>query len=181
MKQVKAHGLACFRLGDHILREPDYRQLLDWADHYGMEPEVFTYHLARSQKEPDCFGHREPIGFEIVAGAIHSLVWDIKQFGVIPPRWREGVSVRKLALIGDWSMAVPLELPPIPGLTELYCCNNQFTELNLSPMPGLVKLTCGRSQLTQLVLSSAPNLTALYCDHALHIINPPASLKVIRG
>lgn len=152
-----------FRIGEYLLREPDYRQILYWADHLGMEPDAVVQRLARSRKEL-CFKNRKQICLELIDGAIYSLVWDIDQFGVIPSEWREGVSIKTLALIGRWLVTMPLDLSPVPGLTRLDCWGNQITELNLSPVLGLTELVCGENQLTELDLAPVPGLTTLNCN-----------------
>ena len=56
-----------------------------------------------------------------------------------------------------------LDLSHTPGLTELECSENDFTELDLSHTPGLTKLQCWDNPLTELDLSHTPGLRILWC------------------
>ena len=51
-----------------------------------------------------------------------------------------------------------------PKLKELYCYENELTELDLSVLPALQTLECGENQLTELDVSVLPNLTRLGCS-----------------
>ena len=51
------------------------------------------------------------------------------------------------------------------GLEELYCVNNQLTELDLSALTNLKLLYCNNNQLTELDLSALTNLKLLYCSN----------------
>jgi Leucine-rich repeat (LRR) protein len=52
-----------------------------------------------------------------------------------------------------------IDLSNLPALTELYCSENQLTELDLSNLPELTKLVCSQNQLTELDLSNLPVAT----------------------
>lgn len=54
---------ARFRIGEYELREPDYRQILDWAENVGMEPEDVLAVLVGSVWE-DYREEFEPIRFQ---------------------------------------------------------------------------------------------------------------------
>ncbi|NCA90578.1 MAG: hypothetical protein EOM92_17265, partial [Gammaproteobacteria bacterium] len=71
-----------------------------------------------------------------------------------------------------------LELATVPGLTELDCSGNHLTELDLSPVSGLTELDCSGNHLTELDLSSVPNLAWLECDTGLRLRNAPAGLDI---
>ena len=51
-----------------------------------------------------------------------------------------------------------------PKLKELYCNENELTELDLSVLPALQTLECRENQLTELDVSVLPNLIRLRCD-----------------
>jgi hypothetical protein len=53
-------GAARFAIGEYLLREPDYRQILRWAEAAGLAPEVVLERLAESSVEP-VEGYMEPI------------------------------------------------------------------------------------------------------------------------
>lgn len=51
-----------------------------------------------------------------------------------------------------------------PALKELYCYDNQLTELNVSKNTALTDLYCYKNQLTSLDLSNDSSLETLYCS-----------------
>ncbi|MEA1049160.1 hypothetical protein U5801_04965 [Lamprobacter modestohalophilus] len=186
--QTQTLSAARFRIGEYELREPDYRQILDWADELGLAPVKVLGCLANSRYQPYAWRSRQdrnPIYFELVDGAIRSLVWDFDELGLIPSRWRDGLVIRRLVFIGDWPVSTialapgltPLEvlvcegiklmgldLSSMPRLTLLYCSNNSLTRLNFSSVPRLTWLDCGRNSITELDLSQVPSLIELDCS-----------------
>jgi hypothetical protein len=176
---------ARFRLGKYAFREPDYRQILDWAEALGESPEWVLEQLEASRMKPETWEHWEPITFVVEDGAIRSLVLDFERLPMTLKPWRKGLLIREMGLIG-WpektltALNFPLlpsfthlncrrndftelDLTPVPGLTYLDCSNNQLTELDLTPVPRLITLNCRNNQLTELDLSPVPELTSLDC------------------
>jgi len=131
---------ARFRLGDFQFRERDYRQIQTWAECLGLSADEVLRRLEASTYE-------HPTGavvrFLVADGAIRTLVIDPAEF-VCP--------------------GGQLDLSAVPGLTKLYCAENQLTELDLSHVPELTELRCSSNQLTELDLSAVPGLTNLWCD-----------------
>ncbi len=187
LARAKAGGvsLARFRIGEYLLREPDYRQMLRWAAALEMAPEALLTELAACRLEPEPGEDSEPIGFAIENGAIVNLAWSFDRLPLIPAFWEPGLLVHTLGYRGKWpDVATPLrpvllrlqtlvcrdlglkyvDLSQVPGLTELECGVNELTELELLPVPGLTKLYCWDNELTQLDLTPVPGLTELSCS-----------------
>lgn len=198
--QASNLGLARFRIGEYLLREPDYRQMLRWAGSLELTPEALLAELAAIRLEP-LLGGYEPLGLAIEDGAIISLAWDFERLALIPATWESGLLVRTIGFCGNWPDAyTPLrpvlprlqtlicpeiglesiDLSKLPGLTGLYCWDNSLTELDLSPVPRLTMLRCWRNQLTELDLSPVPGLTELHCDENVRVLNAPANLSIRR-
>jgi len=175
---------ARFRIGDYALREPDYRQILRWAEALGEAPEEVLATLAAYRLELDLFEDGEAVAFAVEDGTIVSLAWDLERLPSIPGTWEPGLGIRTLGLGGRWPdesavlrprlprlerLVCPeiglalLDLSGVPGLTALNCWYNPLTALDLSPVPGLTKLECCYNQLTALDLSPVPGLTELWC------------------
>ncbi len=171
---------ARFRIGDYELREPDYRQILRWAEAAGREPEEVLRVL--NQRERRLI--EDAVFFRLHDGAIVELDWNFGCLPFIPETWEPGLRIRILKFRGSWPETsvtlrpilpelatlscdvchcASLDLSPVPGLTKLDCRGNSLTELDLSPVPGLTKLDCGFNQLTELDLSPVPGLTELGC------------------
>jgi hypothetical protein len=184
-REVPAPRDTRHRIGEYELREPDYRQILQWSDDLGMSPEQVVAQLAASRVEPMWWEDRHPIAFVVEDGAIVSLAWDFQRLSSVPDAWQEGLRIRELGFTGNWvEPSIPLkarlqglqvlrfigvyvasvDLSPAPGLTELRCWENRLTDLDLTPVPGLKELRCWDNQLTELDLSPVPGLTYLVCS-----------------
>ena len=181
---------ARFRLGEYLLREPDYNQILLWAEAMEMSPEQVIKVLSTfgsgsgfslgSTAIPHLLSKTVPLS--VWCGVMHELPYG-------PDIWRDDLSIRELVLwnwnespdLGITNLVLPrlsqlvslecsnlytsaLDLSPVPNLTELGCVRNKLTELDLSPVPNLTRLICSKNELTELDLSPVPNLTELYCD-----------------
>ncbi|NCA89995.1 MAG: hypothetical protein EOM92_14080 [Gammaproteobacteria bacterium] len=188
LKQAQSNGLSrgCFRVGKYLLREPDYRQILIWADAMGMVPEAVLLSIAEAQLKPERWEvDFDPINFAIEDGAIVSMVWDFGRLPLIPTSWGVGLLVRRLGFCGKWpdtaialKPVLPhlqaidcrniglkfLDLSWVPRLTKLICSCNSLTKLDLSLLPRLTILECWNNSLTELDLSPVPELIELYCE-----------------
>ncbi len=166
--RAKARDLSAarFRIGEHLLREPDYRQILRWAEAGGMRPEEVLQRLAESvfeltrSKDPN-----DPlIRFSIEDGALLSVVWDFELLPFIPDSWVFGLLIREFGFYGVGPDAINILRPDLPMLTVLACARGSLERLDLSKVPGLTKLTClGNKQLTELDLTPVPDLIRLDC------------------
>ena len=171
---------ARFRIGEYEFREPDYRQILRWADTSDWTPEGVVEGLARTR-----FERKRPnitVEFSVVDGCISSLFW---KFPLDTFAWEDGLSIHTLGfesyppsgrltatllpaslqtLVCESISLEELDLSGVPGLTRLCCGQNQLTEINLSGVPKLTVLVCSDNLLTELDLSGVPGLTRLACQ-----------------
>ena len=65
--------------------------------------------------------------------------------------------------ISEQNLIGELNLTGFVNLTELYCFNNNLTNLDLSNCLKLTILECSNNNLTKLDISNLSNLTKLYC------------------
>jgi len=153
-----------FTLGDIAFAEPDYRQLLIWAEALGLRPEELVLRLQQQPPYNKYCGLT--ISFKVVDGSIRDLVWDLSALPVANFAWVDGLKIEKLAFgkLGGRAGGTTKLAPRLPLLRQLYCDENQLTELDLSSVPELTVLYCSDNQLTELDLSSVPELTVLCCS-----------------
>ena len=156
-------SLARFRLGDYLLREPDYLQILSWAKSLGMKPRALLAVLADSQLESNSLQSSAPIGFVVKDGAIVSLAWDFARLPIIPADWVPGLLVHSLGFRGKWPDADRDLRPVLPRLQTLVCCELDLAWLDLSQVPELGYLDCSQNKLTDLDLTPVPKLSGLNC------------------
>ncbi|MFM7922223.1 MAG: hypothetical protein ACKPJJ_18515, partial [Planctomycetaceae bacterium] len=130
-----------FTLGDIAFAEPDYRQLLIWAEALGLRPEELVLRL---QQQPPYKYYGLTISFKVVDGSIRDLVWDLSAFPVADFAWVDGLKIEKLAFseLGGRAGGTTKLAPRLPLLRQLYCGSNQLTELDLSSVPELTELYC---------------------------------------
>jgi len=74
-----------------------------------------------------------------------------------------------------------LELSQNTALEQVYCYDNQLTNINLSNCPNLVFLSCSENLFTSLDLSNNPELKRIYCgdNPSLQSLNVKNCSKVI--
>ncbi|MEA3642901.1 MAG: hypothetical protein VBE63_23595 [Lamprobacter sp.] len=185
--EVQGLSTARYRLGKYVLREPDYRQILDWAEALGKAPEWVLEQLEQleeSKLEPEEDDDLNPIVFAAEDGDIQSLVWDFERLPVVPEPWRDGLLIHTLGLKGTWpkpdSAWRPdllylkrvhcrdvglsrIDLSAVPRLTSLNCAVNKLTKVDLTQVPELTNLDCSGNALTALDLTPVLGLTMLYC------------------
>lgn len=171
-----------FRIGEYEWREPDYRQILMWAEALHLEPEKV---IERLLTEPGTkWNHEVCTRFE--NGQIVTLHWHLDLLRLKTFEWVEGLVIEEFALFapflrtgGYLSLSLPLpelrrlhcenivltelNLTDVPQLTALRCYNNQLKALDLSSVPRLRTLSCSKNQLTMLSLSAVPQLKELWC------------------
>lgn len=186
LARVESRGLstARYRIGDFLLREPDYRQILQWAIALSKTPEWVLVQLADSKLEPEVWDDFEPMAFVLEDGAIRSLVWHFDYLPFVPDQWQKDLLIYSLGFKGTCpepqkalrpclaklqNLCCPqiaitqLDLSRMPELASLECMENNLTELDFSHVPRLTKLKCGNSHLTKLDLSPVSRLTQLWC------------------
>ena len=182
---------ACFRsslfpLRGRLLREPDYRQVVQWAKELQMTPEMVLRLLESAEGASKPAGKGvDSVAFGIENGAIVSLLWDLEKMRGAPSAWQEGLRIRELGFRGSpggdpfavrpflASLArlscegvnlAGMELSGAPRLSALVCSHcTGLTELDLAPVPGLARLAFRLGQLTRLDLSALSRLTDLDC------------------
>ncbi len=180
---------ARFRIGDYMWCEPDYRQILVWAEALKMEPLTV---IERLLDDGTFWGTHDPTYSPERAltrfkdGRIETLRWDRRLLPIKKFRWVEGLQITSLHFspVNQPESSVPtlplplpqldllscrrlgltaLDLSHVHNLTGLSCDDNRIIELDLSHVPNLTWLSCGGNELTKLDLSHVPNLTGLSC------------------
>ena len=124
-----------FKIGDVELCEPDYRQILHWADSLELAPEEF---LSRLLKPPQG-AHNSLWPTVMEDGRLVSLFWDFRLLPLERFRLLSPLSIDKLSVVGG---ITELDLSQVPNLTLLDYCATEITELDLSQVPNLTELNC---------------------------------------
>ncbi len=177
-----------FRIGDHELCEPDYRQILWWAEAMHLSGEEVIQRLLRDHTEAFAASKCYPLNYVrssvIEGGRLRHLVWDSQVLPLAEFHWEPDLKITYAAFLGlrDWRPSLQLRLATLlelccvriglsqldlsrtPLLTKFDCGGNLLTELDLTPVPQLRELHCGGNQLTELDLIPVPELTLLRCD-----------------
>jgi hypothetical protein len=153
------------RIGDINFCEPDYRQMLLWADELAVTPEEVLQAL---WNEKDTLFHKLGPSYEtfnrtyIQEGRLKRLYWD---FGRLPIRrfdWIEDLKFEAIHFVGD-ALTRHLTLAS-PSLLSLHCFRCGFEELDLRSVPALQQLWCSHNQLAKLDLDLTPALEDLDCS-----------------
>ena len=156
------------KIGDYEFCDPDYRQILLWAEAMSLEPLTV---IERLLDDGTLFGLGEPghstdwTLTRFSNGRIETLYWDRRQLPLRKFEWVEGLEITSFAFSNEyqppWKITA-LSLP-LPKLRFLLCAHLGITELDLSLVPSLTTLDCRCTQITKLDLSRVPNLTLLCC------------------
>lgn len=183
-----ASAAARHRVGEYLLRAPDYEQLQRWARALGMTPtdvlavlQDTTLH-APADLNSVSVGN---LGLHVAHGAFLSLVWDFDRLPLTLEDWVPGLLLTELCVRGIWpgSRSKPLrpglpylgilrigacnlgalDLSQVPSLGSLLCVGNRLRELNLGALPQLRVLECSYNALCTLNLSGVPALQGLIC------------------
>ena len=95
--RAEAQGLSQsrFRLGNYLLREPDYQQILLWAEAMDMSPLKVLQCLADAVHSDEGFPYSE-LSFAVENGAIVSMFWDFDVLPIVPNTWMKGLQIRDL-------------------------------------------------------------------------------------
>ena len=150
-----------FRIGDHVLREPDYRQIFLWAEALRLSPEELLAVLAESRREQSQF-HDEYI-FVVEDGSLKALVWDLARLPRFPDIWVEGLRIDTLCFVVDYDTELSEALSLAPRARSLrqilfpkfWHSENgiKLRRLCLGGVPSLERLTVNHTALTDLDLS----------------------------
>ena len=168
-----ARQVPLFKIGEYEWCEPDYRQILHWAEVLALEPEEvirrtltissLLYHTAEGEKR-----YHPSTAFE--GGRIRKLNWDLSLLPVAALEWTDGLEIEYLRVTNLGlsrsrnKITMPVLHLDLPKLEVLHCPNVGVRELDLSRVPALRTLICSSNQLGKLDLSSVPKLTTLNCN-----------------
>ena len=150
----KALVAARFRVRNYDFCEPDYCQIMIWAEALEIDPEILVQKF-----EKFCFTyvgfpnayHRFPkVAFVVEQGAIVSLAWDVTALPLKKFDWVPGLTIRDFAFFGEDAEHRDLLLQ-LPTLRLLIIQGIKLTNLDLSRVPSLTKLWCDKNQLTELL------------------------------
>ena len=157
------------RIGDYELCEPDYRQVVIWADHLSLEPVQVIKHLFngsslfRTGRQLTLLPEFE--GTAIEKGRFINLNWDWELLPLKHFKWVQGLEIMRLRLVcsPDRSDALTEFAPLLPRLTHLICNRFGLEQLDLSGTPNLAELDCSENRINRLQFSVLPNLSKLKC------------------
>ena len=178
-----------FRIGDYEWCEPDYRQILIWAEETGLKPEEVIIRLLDQQ---GFVNFKEPL---FADGKLLKVNLDLRLFPYGRMVWLSGLEITHLRFIGASDTATlsdvgPLPLPrlvnltytrlrlpildltTVPQLEELQCSETRLEKIRLDCVPKLTILRCESNELAELKLDQTPNLIILVCaDNRLTQLN----------
>lgn len=152
-----------FNIGEHQFCEPDYRQILLWAEALELEPLTV---IERLLSGPDGDGYRDSHS-QFENGRIIKLRWDMTLLPIEHFEWVDGLVIESIIFYSarppvadevERSLSLPL-----PELLDLSCDSMNLISLDLTAVPKLVELDCGGNELKELDLSAVPRLTKLDC------------------
>jgi hypothetical protein len=154
-----------FRIGNHDLREPDYRQILLWAKALELDPEEVIRRLEDCTLETWRYQDDQRLDVKLTSrienGSIVALAWDFDLLPLTLFEWVDGLVILEAGFVGS---PTPSRLSlRLPLLTFLLCDELELVELNLTNVPELIGLNVNRNQLAKLDLSHVPKLIWLNC------------------
>jgi hypothetical protein len=155
-----ARGEPLRKIGEHEWCEPDYRQILLWAEALELEPEEVIGRLTGTAPLDDSW---EPTSFR--NGRIVKLNWDLDLLPLGAFEWVDGLEIEYLRF--DQSVCPQLTIErlalPLPKLISLHCEDVGLRELNLLGSPLLEELVCAGNPSVSFNLEETPKLTKLDC------------------
>ena len=181
------------RIGEYEYEwcEPDYQQILIWAEKAGLKPEDLLAQLLdpasireNESGQPDLTNFfKEPIfadgkllkvNMESCLLRRGRLAWtdglDITHFRIIGRPGETDLNdlgllplPQLVALSCRWLGLTHLDLTTLPLLEYLNCSNNRLAKLQLSSIPQLAQLLCSWNELIELNFEQTPNLRQLLC------------------
>lgn len=170
IKEPRVPSPAKFRIGKYEWCEPDYRQILIWAEETGLMPEEVTTRLFDQQSLcKDRFGQpmTKPYfdGPLFLDGRLLRVNWDLKLLRCNRIEWVNGLEIIGIRFIGasDAASLSDIGALPLARLKWLICHRVGLTHLALSRLPALKVLGCSENRLEKLQLHSSAQLTHLFC------------------
>ena len=189
-REQLAPALARFRIGDYEWCEPDYRQILIWAEETGLNPEEVLARLFDQQSLcKDMFGQpmTEPYfdGPLFSDGRLLRVNWDLKLLRCNRIEWVNGLEIIGIRFIGasDAASLSDIGALPLARLKWLICHRVGLTHLDLSRLPVLRVLRCSENRLEELQLHSSAQLTHLFCRKNMLAeleVNQTSKLRVLQ-
>ncbi len=173
-----------FKIGEYEWCEPDYRQILIWAETLELEPEEVIRRLLNERSlfwtwsgTGDSVRFYESLSAEggkhyrydkettFQNGKFVSLNWDFDLLPLTVFEWVEGLDIEHLRIVTKPTKANPISHlhMSMPKLRSVDCDHLGIENLNLSQVPSLEALSCGGNRLAQLDLSNVHSLQQLFC------------------
>ncbi len=166
-----------FSIGDYTWCEPDYRQILLWANQLKMEP-LDLLNTLLADKPPKW--ERRAVLTKFENGRILSLRWDLDKLPISDLIYIEGLKIQEIKMHSETQASLSLMAsifnepkPPkrscrkirlsLPTLLRLDHGGCESETIVLENVPNLTELICHGSSLEKLNLFLTPNLTRLYC------------------
>lgn len=182
LRQADASLAVRHNIGGIELCEPDYRQILLWANALRVEPVAV---IERLLSEPSEEWEKKSMT-RFADGRIIKLGWDMRLLPLDVFDFVDGLVIESVTFIvsgelehSERRLSLPLpclrelectcmdfpglDLSGVPHLTHLSAISNKFSSLHLKAVPLLTKLWCSDNQISTLDLSSVPRLTVLQC------------------
>lgn len=173
-----------YRIGDIDFCEPDYRQMLLWAEEMVMTPEAVLLALWNEEALFQFLGpsYDSFNNTHIWDGRLKRVIWDFKKLPLRFYEWIQGLEIESLEYRGyvpmgiiapvlpsltslrcDGCDAFDLDLKNVPALEKLSCSFNPLIFWDLHCVSGLEELACEGCGISELDLSAVPYLTSLNC------------------
>jgi Leucine-rich repeat (LRR) protein len=165
------------KLGNFDLCEPDYRQIVRWAETLGRTPRDFLDELSEITWQ---FDKENSATFRVDGGSIKELAWDFDLLPIEKWEWEAGLEIEVFSInsgvrerFPNWS--APERLPSLRmlnvsggRLSGRWLMNDRpgqgpLFELDLAGVPELTALCLENVHLAELDLSSVPKLQNLTC------------------
>ena len=181
LAEQRAPGTAKFRIGDYDWCEPDYQQILVWAEETGLEPEEVINRLLDQQSlreipEPDSelstYVFKQPL---FASGRLLKVNLNLRLLRCSKLRWVNGLEITHVCMstgeISDLQLSdasgrillSDLGSLPLPRLSWLRCQSLGLNRLDLTRVPRLEGLDCTGNRLHELHLDHVPKLVRLHC------------------
>ena len=164
-----ARGEPVRKIGEYEWCEPDYRQILLWAEQLALEPEEVIRRLQDRRSlwaecESFCFLVGDETAFR--GGKLVALNWNLELLPIEVFRWIDGLELEILRITSNRKLgASPPDLRlSLPTLRKLDCSGLGLEALDLSHLRSLESLYCGDNCLTILYLTQLSKLTTLECS-----------------
>ena len=193
LSRVKGAQVAQERiqLGAYSFRPPDYRQIMRWAETFGIDSIDLLDNFEKAEY------------FEVSDGAILSLRWDLEKLPLPPNDWEDGMSIKCLYIRGKFSKeqrrghlcitgesmpnlsdltlwglgTISVEISRLPKLEWLRCWSCNLQALRLEDFPSLCGLSLRRNKLRHFEFSFLPDLIHLNCSSNNHSVETKSEIS----